>query len=210
MANRNLTANQITANNLQNAKFFELLYIRVRDTGSSTFEHTFISNAPYDITVDTSVPSMGIDDGNGNPLGVQTFTALGPFLQFGNVDESADFQINSVTVTLGGVRDGDLALFLDNQYLDQPIKLFRVWYTGDGAMIDDPVMIFDGRIDKPVISDDPDNGITIGCAASSQWVDYERRAGRHTNPSEQVFFFPGDTGFKFANIAIKDLKWGGS
>ena len=204
MANRNLSASQITANNLQNAKFFELLYIRVRDTGTSSYEHTYISNAPYDITVDTNLSSMGI--GNG----VQTFTALGPFLQFGNVDESADFQINSVTVTLGGIRDTDLALFLDNQYLDQPIKIFRVWYDGNGAMIDNPVMIFDGRIDKPVISDDPANGITIGCAASSQWVDYERRAGRHTNPSEQKFFFPTDTGFKFANIAIKDLKWGGS
>lgn len=204
MANRNLSVNQITANNLQNAKFFELLYIRVRDTGTSSYEYTYISNAPYDITVDTNIASMGIGQG------VQTFTALGPFLQFGNVDESADFQINSVTITLGGVRDTDLALFLDNQYLDQPIKIFRVWYDGSGAMIDDPVMIFDGRIDKPVISDDPESGITIGCAASSQWVDYERRAGRHTNPSEQVYFFPGDTGFKFANIAIKELKWGGS
>lgn len=204
MANRNMTVAQIAANELQSAKFFELLYLRVRDTGTSTFEHTYISNAPYDITVDTNVASMGIGQG------VQTFTALGPFLQFGNVDESADFQINQVTITLGGIRDGDLALFLENQYLDQPVKIFRVWYTGEGAMIDDPVMIFDGRIDKPVISDDPDNGITIGCSASSQWVDYERRAGRHTNPSEQTFFFPGDTGFKFANIAIKDLKWGGS
>jgi hypothetical protein len=204
MANRNMSAAQLTANNLQSAKFFELLYIRVRDTGTSTLEHTYISNAPYDITVDTNIASMGIGQGT------QTFTALGPFLQFGNVDESADFQINQVTITLGGIRDGDLALFLENQYLDQPIKIFRVWYTSEGAMIDDPVMIFDGRIDKPVISDDPDNGITIGCSASSQWVDYERRAGRHTNPSEQTFFFPGDTGFKFANIAIKDLKWGGS
>lgn len=204
MANRNMTVAQIAANDLQSAKFFELLYIRVRDTGTSTLEHTYISNAPYDITVDTNIASMGIGQG------VQTFTALGPFLQFGNVDESADFQINQVTITLGGIRDGDLALFLENQYLDQPIKIFRVWYTGEGAMIDDPVMIFDGRIDKPVISDDPDNGITIGCSASSQWVDYERRAGRHTNPSEQTYFFPGDTGFKFANIAIKDLKWGGS
>lgn len=204
MANRNLSSQQITANNLQNAKFFELLYLRVRDTGTSALEHTFISNAPYDIAVDTSISSMGIG------LGVQTFTALGPFLQFGNVDESADFQINSVTITLGGVRDSDLELFLGNQYLDQPMKIFRVWYDDSGTRIGDPVMIFDGRIDKPVISDDPENGITIGCAASSQWVDYERRAGRHTNPSEQRFFFPTDTGFKFANIAIKELKWGGS
>ena len=204
MAQRNMTASQLAANQLQSAQFFELLYLRVRDTGSATFEHTYISNAPYDITVDTNIASMGIGQGT------QTFTALGPFLQFGNVDESADFQINQVTITLGGIRDTDLALFLDNQYLDQPVKIFRVWYTGDGDMIDDPVMIFDGRIDKPVISDDPQNGITIGCSASSQWVDYERRAGRHTNPSEQIFFFPGDTGFKFANIAIKDLKWGGS
>jgi hypothetical protein len=211
MANRNLSTEQQSANQQQSVRFFELLYLRVRETGSTDYEHTFLTNAPYDVTVDTSIASMGIG------LGTQTFIALGPFLQFSAIDEAADFQINQVTVSLAGLRGQDLSLFLENQYIDQPIKLFRVWFDGDGLRIGDPVMIFDGRIDKPVVSDDPDNGVVIGCSASSHWVDYERRGGRHTNHSEQQFLdrakYGGtspnlDTGFKFASQAIKDLKWG--
>lgn len=204
MSQRNMTLGQLEANGLQSVRFYELLYVRTRQTGSETYDHTYISNAPFDITVDTDIASMGISQGE------QTFIALGPFLQFSQIEEAADFSITNVTVSLGGVTGSDIALFLDNQYIDQPIKIFRVWYDEDGARIGDPIMVFDGRIDKPVVSDSLADGTVIACSASSQWVDYERRAGRHTNPSEQRFFFPNDTGFKYATNAVRDLKWGGS
>ena len=209
MSQRNMTLGQLDANGLQSVRFYELLYVRTRETGSDVKNHTFISNAPFDITVDTSLPSMGIVLEPGMSS-IQTFIALGPFLQFSQIEEAADFSITNVTVSLGGVTGSDIALFLDNQYIDQPIKIFRVWYDEDGARIGDPIMVFDGRIDKPVISDSLADGTIVACSASSQWVDYERRAGRHTNPSEQRFFFPEDTGFKYATNAVRDLKWGGS
>ena len=206
MAKRNLTIAQQIANSKQSVRYYELLYLRVRVTGTSTYEEAFYTNAPYDVSITaTQATDMGLPAG----AVAETFSSLGGWLQFSTVEEAADFQINNVTVALGGLAGRALPMFLENQYIDQPIKIFRVWYDEDNAMVGDPVMIFDGRIDKPVVSDDPKGSVTIGCSASSQWVDYQRKGGRHTNNSEQQFFYPGDTGFKFAAQTIRDLKWGG-
>lgn len=205
MANRNLTAAQIDYNNTQSVVYYELLSIRTRESGTSDYDYTYITNAPYDIRVSNAqAVSMGLDQAIS-----QKFLAVGNFLQFSSIEESADFQITSMTIGLSGMRASDLSDFLSNQYIDQPVKVWRVWFDTDGTMVDDPVLIFSGNIDKPVVSDDPDSGVTIGCSASSQWITYSRTAGRHTNNDEQVFYYPGDTIFKFSADAIKDLKWGG-
>jgi hypothetical protein len=217
MTNRNLTATQITYNTAQSVNFHELLYVRTRESGTSTIDHTYLTNGPGDIFVtEAQAASMGLTE----EAGGHTFLAVGPFLQFSSIEESADFQITSLTVSLGGMSSSDLALFLSNQYIDQPIRVWRYWLDEDGRMVGTPVMIFDGRIDRPVISDDPNGAVTIGCNASSQWVDYQRTNGRHTNNDEQQHFdytyyntaattANVDIGFKFAADAITDLKWGG-
>jgi hypothetical protein len=216
MANRELTADQQFYNNNQSVTFFELLYVRTRETGSTTYDYTYLTNAPYNITIAAEyTDDMGLDE-----PGARTFLAVGPFLQFGNIEESADFNINTLTVSLGGMRPQDLALFLENQYIDQPLKIWRVWFDTDGQQIDAPIQIFSGRIDKPVVSDDPNGQVVVGCAAASQWVDYARTAGRRTNNNEQQFidrkfYNPAatsgniDIGFKWAGDTITNLKWGG-
>jgi hypothetical protein len=205
MSNRGLTTAQLAVNTDQSVIYHELLYIRTRESGTSNYDYTYLTNAPYNIKV-TAVQAVAM----GLPISTaQTFLAVGPFLQFSTIEESADFQITSVTVSLGGMRGEDLALFLTNQYIDQPVKVWRVWLDSDGHTVDDPVLIFSGNIDKPVITDDPEGAVTIGCSASSQWITYTRTNGRHTNNDEQQTFYPNDTIFKFAADAIKDLKWGG-
>lgn len=205
MSNRNLTTTQIAANTAQSVSFHEILYIRTRESGLSSFDYTYLSNAPFNISLTSAqAAAIGLDE-----PGAREFLAVGPFLQFSSIEESADFQITNLTVSLAGMRPEDLVLFLENQYIDQPIKIWRCWFDGDGIMVGNPVQIFDGRIDKPVINDDPASGVVIGCSAASQFVDFQRTAGRHTNNSEQTHFFPGDTGFKFSADVIKDLKWGG-
>jgi hypothetical protein len=205
MSNRGLTTAQLAVNTDQSVIYHELLYIRTRESGTSNYDYTYLTNAPYNIKV-TAAQAVAM----GLPISTaQTFLAVGPFLQFSTIEESADFQITSVTVSLGGMRGEDLALFLTNQYIDQPVKVWRVWLDSDGHTVDDPVLIFSGNIDKPVITDDPEGAVTIGCSASSQWITYTRTNGRHTNNDEQQTFYPNDTIFKFAADAIKDLKWGG-
>jgi len=215
MANRNLSTEQLAYNSQQSVKFFELLYVQTRESGSSNLDHTYLTNAPYDVsTTPAQSSAMGL------PAGAQSFLSIGPFLQFSDIEESADFQITNMTVSLGGLDSGDLFLFLGNQYIDYPIKLWRVWFDEDGNQVGDPIQIFSGKMDKPVITDDPGGGVVVGVAASSNFVDFQRRSGRHTNNSEQQFldikfYNPAattaniDIGFKFAGDTITNIKWGG-
>jgi hypothetical protein len=48
----------------------------------------------------------------------------------------------------------------------------------------------------------------IDLACASHWADFERKAGRLTNINSQQYFFPADTGFRYAANSIKDIKWG--
>ena len=205
MANRNLTTQQIAYNTAQSVTFHEIVCFRTRESGLTTYDYTYLTNAAFNIRVDASQASaMGLEES-----GPREFLAVGPFIQFSSIEESADFQITTLNISLGGMRAEDLALFLDNQYIDQPITVWRCWFDEDGHMVGNPVQIFSGRIDKPVISDDPQGSVVIGCNAASQFIDFQRTAGRHTNNSEQQHYFPGDIGFKWAADTIKDLKWGG-
>lgn len=215
MTNRDLTPQQIAINSQQSVKFFELLYLQTRESGSTTLDHTLITNAPYDVGVTSTQSAL-----MGLPAGAQTFLALGPFLQFSSIDESADFQISNMTVSLGGLASTDLELFLSNQYIDYPLRIWRVWFDAAGAQVGDPIQIFSGKMDKPAITDDPNGGVVVGVAASSNFVDFGRRSGRHTNNSEQQyldtkFYNPAataaniDIGFRFAGDTITNIKWGG-
>lgn len=215
MTNRNLTPSQITYNTQQSVKFFELLYVQTRESGSPTLDHTYLTNAPYDVAVTSSQSAaMGL------PTGAQTFLAIGPFLQFSDIEESADFQISSMTISLGGLAGSDLNLFLGNQYIDYPVKIWRMWFDENGSQVGDPIEIFSGRMDKPVVTDDPGGGVVVGVSVSNNFVDFGRRSGRHTNNSEQQyidlkFYNPAattaniDIGFKWAGDTITDIKWGG-
>jgi hypothetical protein len=62
-----------------------------------------------------------------------------------------------------------------------------------------------------VINENPDEGsCTIAISATSHWVDFERRPGRHTNHAEQQVWFPGDLGFEFSSEIVKEIRWGRS
>jgi hypothetical protein len=52
------------------------------------------------------------------------------------------------------------------------------------------------------------NDSKLNVQMASHWSDFERKAGRYTNPNSQALFFTGDKGFDFAANIVKDLKWG--
>ena len=84
----------------------------------------------------------------------------------------------------------------------------QVKIDGAGVVID-PIAIFDGRADSPMIEEDPDSGkCVVVLAAAQHWVDFERRPGRHTNHEEQQIWFPGDKGFEFVSGLNREIKWG--
>ena len=177
-------------------RVYELLELTVYDTDISADYTSYITNAPFNITI-----------------GGNTYIALGGMLGFSEIEENSDFTITQVTVSLQGLQSQDVSLFLRANYTDRPLKIYRVWLDTAQQTVGSPLLIFDGRIDRPIINDDG-RSCTVGCTASSHWADYDRRAGRHTNFDEQIYWSlrmvnpSTDKGFEFTGNSIKDLKWG--
>ena len=197
MANfRGMSASTVAEATSFTQRVYELLEITVYDTDISANYTSYVTNAPFDIST-----------------GGNTYRGVGNMLGFSDVEENSDFTITQVTVSLVGLQSADVSLFLRANYTDRPLKIRRVWLDNSQQPVGSALLIFDGRIDRPIIQDDGKT-CTIGCTASSHWADYDRRAGRHTNFDEQIYWSQKmtspntDKGFEFTGNTIKDLKWG--
>lgn len=138
-----------------------------------------------------------------------TYDALGFFLNFANIEESTEVTASRITLSLSGVDQQYTNLFLTENYVDRRVVIRKAFINTSNALIADPVTIFDGRLDSPVITEDADTGLaTIAVVASNQFVDFEKTPGRYTNHENQQLHYPGDNGFIYASQIIKDIVWG--
>ena len=136
-------------------------------------------------------------------------------MSFDTVKESTDLQISSISIVLSGVDRTFTAALLSYEYLDQPIRVYRVFLDDNEVVQHVPLLTFSGNIDTPVITDDPNSGSsTISISAASTFVDFERRSGRKTNQSEQDLYrsvnelTDADTGYEFNADMRTEIWWG--
>lgn len=149
---------------------------------------------------------------------VNSYQATGNLMSFDTVQESTDLQISKLTITLSGVDRTFTSALLSYEYLDQPIKVYKVFLDDNEQIQHVPLLSFSGNIDTPIITDDPTSGTsTISLSAASTFVDFERRSGRKTNQSEQDLYNAvntvggsviTDTGFEFNTNSTVDIWWG--
>lgn len=139
----------------------------------------------------------------------ETYTRAGHLLNVGDVEETAALLINTLAVTLSGVDQAFTALLLSEAYIDRTLRVHRGILHTNRQGVSYVYPIFEGRINKPAIAEDPEGGTcTVALEASSAWVDFERSPGRRTNHDQQQQHFPGDLGFAFASEIFRDLPWG--
>lgn len=133
-----------------------------------------------------------------------------PFLGFSPISETSELLVNTCTISLSGADPNVVVLLLRETYLNRKVKVWRAILDETLRLLPSPLLIFDGRLDNPTIVVDPDNG-TVVCSVDgiSHWTDFERRAGRHSNDSEQKKLFPGDKGFAQVAVLPKQIFWGG-
>lgn len=143
--------------------------------------------------------------------GGHTYLALGSMLGFESPEESIDITTAQITASISGVDPDNLALFLDEHYLLRQWLIYSAVFDQAGSLIADPMLIFDGRINRVAVTEDPEAGSSlIAISLTNAWVDFTQTAGRRTNDAEQQFHFPDDCGFEFvAELAAgKAIKWG--
>jgi len=137
------------------------------------------------------------------------YSQAGHFLGFSDIEESTTLQVSKLTVSLSAIDRVYVSLLLAQDYLDRPLSIYKGFLDAASALVADPLLVFDGRIDSPMIQENPENGTaTIAITASNSWVDFERRIGRFTNHEGQQNHFPGDLGLNFSSEIVKDLVWG--
>lgn len=139
-----------------------------------------------------------------------TYPALCNFISFDSVEESSGLKVSQTSVQLSGVDQTQVAAILSYEYIDRRMVIRRGFMDDCGALMVDPIPILDGRCDAPYLEEDPDGGsLTVTITVGSQWTDFERVSGRHTNHEEQQIHAPGDMFFEFvAGLANKEIKWG--
>lgn len=134
-----------------------------------------------------------------------------PFLRFSDITESRDLLVTECTVGLSGVDQTVIALLLADTYLGRTARIRKAMLTESLAVIVDPGLIVEGRLDSPSISSDPSTGT---CEASvsivSRWAPLEKPAGRHTNDAQQKAIFAGDRCFENVTDEQTTLRWGGT
>lgn len=153
----------------------------------------YITNAPMNITI-----------------GANEYISVGQFLGFSSLEENRLFTTSEITISMAGIPafetgESFLQQVLQFDYVDKEVKIYRSFFDHDSYI--DSFLMFKGRVDAPVIDDDPSNTTTVACTCSSHWVDYERTNGVITNNNRQQQLYAGDVAFQYASDIVKDIQW---
>jgi len=151
---------------------------------------SYLTDAGQDMTV----------DGN-------TYIASSHFLNVQTVQETSDLRVGTTRLRLSGVEQSFISAFLSGGYVSRQVRILRAFLNDQNAIIGEPVLIYDGRIDGYSVKDTTDTS-TIDLDLASHWADFEKKSGRVTNSNSQSMYFAGDKGFDFAANVIRDIKWG--
>ncbi len=142
-------------------------------------------------------------------FGGNNYQAYGGLLSFSDIEEAAEVMVSSVTLGLASIQTAWISRFMNYQYIDRTVKIYTAFLSDNNDLIIDPVLIFEGRMDKPVIVENPGDGTaSVSVSATNAWVDFVRITGRHTNHEETQIYFPGDRGFEYASEIVKEITWG--
>jgi len=143
-----------------------------------------------------------------------TYIGNGHFARFAAIEETATLIVHQARFSLSGVDQSWVSTVLSYDFLDREALAYLALLDTDSLTpIADPFLIFRGRMDNPSIADDPPDltkpgTTTVTVEASSDWANFGRVAGRHTNHEDQQIFFPGDKGFDMASAEMfTPVQW---
>lgn len=138
----------------------------------------------------------------------ETFIGAGSMGSVSAVEEASDLYAAGLTFTLSGLPTETVAIALDDARQGLPARLYFGLLSDSGAIIADPVLVFEGLTDIPTIDDDGSTG-SISISAENQLIRLETPNERRYTHEDQQLVDPGDLGFEFVP-GLQDLVivWG--
>lgn len=155
---------------------------------------TYYTDLPYSITV-----------------GGKTYISAGDMIKVEDVTEELNLKHDTLSVSLSGVNQANIAIALLSDYIDKKIILSIGAVDVSGDIVVSPMEYYTGLVESYGIAEDVDAGTSIiDWVTSSHWSLFDMVAGRRTNDEDQQFYFPGDLGLEFTSemVTEQSLTWG--
>lgn len=123
------------------------------------------------------------------------------------IPEPSDLSMSGIRMTLSGVDPAKVSIALDEHYQGQPVTIRIAPLDEDYQILNDPVIIFIGRID--VMDVEIDKTAVITLTAESRLTDWNRASIRRYNHEDQTSVYPTDKFFQYVpQMVEKELLWG--
>lgn len=137
----------------------------------------------------------------------KTWVGAGNLASVSEIQESAKVTAQGVTVSLSGMPSDIISKALAAARHGKPGRLWQGFLTSAGAIIADPYLSFEGRLDVPEIEDSGDT-CKVSIAYESRLVDLLRpRVWRYT-PESQKALYPDDQFFDYVpGMQNQELQW---
>ena len=139
--------------------------------------------------------------------GGNSYIGSGTIGTLSDIEETAELQANGIKLTLSGIPSTYVSIALTTEYQGSTATEYLGFLNNDYVLVDDPFIIFVGKVDTMSIS--LSDTATIELEIENRLIDWERpRISRFTN-EEQQNLYSGDKGFEFVDsVAEKELFWG--
>ena len=124
-----------------------------------------------------------------------------------DIEETAELQANGIKLQLSGIPSTYVSIALTEEYQGSSATEYLGFFNDNYALVDDPFIIFVGKVDTMSIS--LSDTATIELEIENRLIDWERpKISRFTN-EEQQNLYSGDKGLEFVDsVAEKELFWG--
>lgn len=138
----------------------------------------------------------------------KVWTGTGGLLNISQVEETDQQQASGIVVSLSAVPSSKIALALAEVQRNQAGYVWLGLLDEVEDVIDDPHIIFRGRMDAVSIEDGAESAI-IKVSYENEMITLEHARELRYTDQEQQRLFPGDKGLEFiAGLQDKTLRWG--
>lgn len=135
-----------------------------------------------------------------------TYQGNGVLLDVDGAKETSELSVNSSSITFTAAEQSIVAIMLQNNQVERPVRIFRAYLDDEGNAIG-AILLTWGTTTGFSIEDDLDE-TNIKVDIAGPFSDWEKSAGRNTTDGSMRKFFPNDKSFEFASQVKPELEWG--
>lgn len=137
-----------------------------------------------------------------------TWSGVGSLINISAIEEASDVKASGITVVLNGVSQTNISLALSDCRQGKPGKIWIGFMNTSNAIISDPYLVFDGRLDTANI-DEGAEFASVSLSYESRLIDLQKPRNIRYTHEEQQRLFAGDMGLEFvASLQEMEVTWG--